>query len=82
MESIVSKVEGRRDVMLNNLLKIAIGGSDGNIEDQVEGLIERRIAPSRRPWVGGRGAIDCRVGESAVIPHIGVRSEVEEEDLL
>jgi hypothetical protein len=68
--------------MWNDLRKIAIGASDGHIEDQIESLIKRRILIAVRPRIGGRRAVDCGVGQSAKGPHIDVRLEVEEEDLL
>lgn len=68
----------RRDVR-----KPAVCGSDGDVEDQIEGLIEGCVClAGRGPGVVGRGAVDRRAGEFTVGPEIFVVCKVEEKDLL
>jgi len=83
----IEKFLGRRRTLVSPRLvsdalgEESIGAADGDVQNQVERLVERRVVLARlRPWV-----VQCRVvqellTETAAIPHGLVESE--EEDLL
>jgi hypothetical protein len=69
--------------MEKNLREPAVGTADCDVEDEIEGLVERSVFTTcAAPWINGDGAVDGLAGKFTVGPEILVLGEVKELHLL
>lgn len=73
-----------RRLKLEDLLEPSVPGSDSNVQDEIEFLVERRIARCARsicPRVGKESVVLRLLGEAPLLPQGPVGVELRVEDL-